>query len=170
MQKSLLALKICALLLLSSWTTPTAFGQVDTLQGQVRDKETREVVMGATLHFSQNHHRVDSTRTDYRGQYTIALAPGTYEVEVGYVGCRPQTYTTVIAAGALTRQDFELDIWKDISLILVNVRYINIPIIDVGGHEGVNSTSVNRRSIEGGPHKRIDEIVRNTAAGLSRGH
>ncbi len=62
-----------------------AFAQT-TLGGKIIDAETGEELIGANVTLLQNGHFVTGTRTDFDGNYKLRIEPGTYDVEVTYIG------------------------------------------------------------------------------------
>lgn len=68
--------------------------QSATLNGQITDKDSQEPLISATIQVGQK-----GTLTDFDGNYSISLNPGTHQLTVRYVGYETQTQTIEIQAG-----------------------------------------------------------------------
>ncbi|MCB9040000.1 MAG: TonB-dependent receptor [Lewinellaceae bacterium] len=81
-----------------------------TLQGKVTDQETGEPILFGSVALYKNGVLTTGTETDFDGNYNFTeLDPGTYDVEVSYVGYAKQRTTGVKAlAGKANRLDIEL--------------------------------------------------------------
>jgi outer membrane receptor for ferrienterochelin and colicin len=85
----------------------TASAQENTvLQGKVLDATSGEPLIGAQVVVAGTDM---GSVTDVDGQYRLQLAPGTYDLDVQYLGYAAKTVTgIVVAAGAPTFQDVAL--------------------------------------------------------------
>ncbi|MCB9296128.1 MAG: TonB-dependent receptor [Lewinellaceae bacterium] len=81
-----------------------------TLQGSVKDQETGEPILFGSVALYKNGVLSTGTETDFDGNYNFTeLDPGTYEVEVSYVGYAKQRVTGVkVLAGKANKLDIEL--------------------------------------------------------------
>ena len=70
------------------------FAQNATLQGKVTDGTTGEALPGVTVKAGNA-----GAATDLDGQYSIALAPGSYEVSFTFIGYETKTQPVRLAAG-----------------------------------------------------------------------
>ncbi len=82
------------------------FAQKGTLRGKIIDKENAETLIGATI-------VVDGTTigasSDFDGNYSLSLDPGTYNIRVSYVSYEPQIFEGIkIAAGEVTLLNAQL--------------------------------------------------------------
>ncbi|MEO1624471.1 MAG: carboxypeptidase-like regulatory domain-containing protein, partial [Bacteroidota bacterium] len=70
------------------------WAQQGTIRGTVSDKSTGEVLMFSNV-VVKGTDPIIGGQTDLDGNYTIKLAPGTYDLEFSYVGYTTQTVTGV---------------------------------------------------------------------------
>ena len=137
------------------------------LQGKVTDKDSGEELFGANVVVTQNTIFIVGVSADLDGNYSIVLAPGTYDVEVSYLGLPNKRITgVVVKAGQVNKLDVSLE--EDhfgINLNEVIVTEYNIPLI-----EQDNTTSgkvITREDIRNLPTKNISALAA-TSAGLTR--
>ena len=77
------------------------------LYGKVRDSETGESLIGATLYVSDTR---SGTATDYDGEYQMVLSPGTHLITVDCMGMKERQYNlTILSDGRL-----DIDLQKEI--------------------------------------------------------
>ena len=89
MKKLLLfALLLCA--------TLYTFAQQVELKGVVRDAITSETLIQATVRIGETGSQ--GTVTDFDGNYSLMLDPGSYEVVVSYIGYESQTVTVTLSS------------------------------------------------------------------------
>lgn len=141
----------------------TAIIAQTSLYGKVIDKELGEAIIGANVVLKKNGVFETGSDTDFDGNYSITnLDPGTYDVEVSYVGFPTQRITDVIvAAGKGTRLDVELEsegVELDLKIVVTGYK---VPLIDVDN----TSTGgfVTAEQIQRLPSKNINAIVANVA-------
>jgi len=150
-------LLLLSILLLGS----TAITAQTSLYGKVTDKETGEGVIGANVVLKKNGVFETGSDTDLDGNYSVTnIDPGTYDVEVSYVGFPTQRITGVIvAAGKGTRLDIGME--AGIELTEVIVTGYKVPLIDKDN----TSTGgfVTAEQIQRLPTKSINAIVANVA-------
>ena len=111
----------------------TAIIAQTSLYGKIIEKETGEAIIGANVVLKKNGVFETGSDTDFDGNYSLTnLDPGTYDIEVSYVGFPTQRITDVIvAAGKGTRLDVELEsegIELDLKIVVTGYK---IPLIDV---------------------------------------
>ncbi|MCB9282794.1 MAG: carboxypeptidase regulatory-like domain-containing protein [Lewinellaceae bacterium] len=140
----------------------TAIIAQTSLYGKITEKESGDVVIGANVVLKKNGVFETGSDTDFDGNYSITnLDPGTYDVEVSYVGFPTQRITdVVIAAGKGTRLDVALEA-EGIELNTVIVTGYKVPLIDKDN----TSTGgfVTAEQIQKLPSKSINAIVANVA-------
>lgn len=140
----------------------TAIVAQTSLYGKIIEKETGDAVIGANVVLKKNGVFVTGSDTDFDGNYSITnLDPGTYDVEVSYVGYPTQRITSVvIAAGKGTKLDVDLEN-EGIELNTVVVTGYKVPLIDKDN----TSTGgfVTAEQIQRLPTKNINAIVANVA-------
>lgn len=84
---------------LLSFSTLFTFAQDLELKGVVRDAVTQETLIQASVLIGDSGSK--GTVTDFDGNYSILLAPGTYEVIVRYIGYKEQRQTVTLSGGSL---------------------------------------------------------------------
>ncbi|GAA4306053.1 TonB-dependent receptor [Nibribacter koreensis] len=91
------------LLINTAWV---AYGQQGTLTGKVKDGKTGEGLIGAVVSVTGSSV---ATPTDYEGNFTLPLKPGTYSITATYVSYTPFTQGNVtITAGQTTSLNLNL--------------------------------------------------------------
>lgn len=78
------------------------FAQDTVLKGQIFDVDGKEPLFGATVKIEDR-----GTTSDFDGNYLITLTPGTYDVEVSYVGYETMRQSITVSKG-INQQDFTL--------------------------------------------------------------
>ena len=133
-----------------------------SLYGKITEKDSGEPVIGANIVLKKSGVFETGSDTDFDGNYSLAnIDPGTYDIEVSYVGFPTQKITGVIvAAGRGTRLDVALEA-EGIELGTVIVTGYKIPLIDKDN----TSTGgfVTAEQIQRLPTKSINAIVANVA-------
>ncbi len=80
-----------------------------TLEGNVFDKESKENIPFATIQITKNGVFIQGVNTDLEGKYKVNLDPGTYDLEVSFVGYTTQTlYGVQVLAGKINKVDIPL--------------------------------------------------------------
>lgn len=80
--------------------------QTGTLSGTVVDENTKETIIGATVFVKET---AQGTLTDFDGNYTLNVAPGTYTVEIKYISYADFVKEGVtITAGSNTKVDVNM--------------------------------------------------------------
>jgi len=102
-----------------------------TLQGKATDKETGEPILFGSVAIYKNGVLATGTETDFDGNYNFTeLDPGTYDVEVTYVGYAKQRVTGVkVLAGKANKLDIELSS-EGIVLDEVVVTEYRVPLVE----------------------------------------
>lgn len=77
--------------------------QKATLKGFITDESTQEPLIAATISLGST-----GTITDFDGSYSLEVDPGTYTIEVSYVGFTSTSNTVELSAGANQTMDFAL--------------------------------------------------------------
>lgn len=77
--------------------------QSATLTGQITDKDNQDPLISATIQVGQQ-----GTLSDFDGNYTISVNPGTHQLTVRYVGYETRTQTIEIKAGEVLNINVEL--------------------------------------------------------------
>ncbi|MCB9286658.1 MAG: TonB-dependent receptor [Lewinellaceae bacterium] len=102
-----------------------------TLQGKVTDKETGEPILFGSVALYKNGVLTTGTETDFDGNFNFTeLDPGTYDVEVTYVGYARQRVTGVkVLAGKANKLDIELSA-EGVVLDEVVVTEYRVPLVE----------------------------------------
>jgi len=84
-------------------------GQNTSLAGKIQDSETGEELIGANVTLYKNGVLTTGASTDFTGNYSMNLDPGTYDVEVSYIGYAPKRIVSVVVqAGRANKLDVQL--------------------------------------------------------------
>ncbi len=83
--------------------------QATSIAGKITDSETGEELIGANVSLYKGGVLSTGASTDFTGNYSIKVDPGTYDVEVSYIGYAPIRITSVIIqAGRANKLDVQL--------------------------------------------------------------
>ena len=97
------------LILLAVCISGALSAQSTSLAGKITDRETGEELIGGNVTLYLNGVLATGAATDFTGNYSINVDPGTYDVEVSYIGYSPQRVTGVtIRSGQANRLDLQL--------------------------------------------------------------
>ena len=81
-----------------------------TIYGKISDKETGEEVIGASIVLTKNGVFVTGAASDFDGNYSFPVDPGTYDMKVSYTGYPEKQINGIVAkAGQGTKVDVELE-------------------------------------------------------------
>lgn len=135
-----------------------------TLEGKVSDGETKEAILFGTVALYKNDVLTDGGETDIDGNYFFAnLEPGTYDVEVSYVGYTTERQVGVIInAGRTNRLDFKLT--TGVLVDEVVITSYKVPLIEIDNTS--SGGTVTAEKIRTLPTKNINALAA-TTAGLS---
>ncbi|MEM1319052.1 MAG: carboxypeptidase regulatory-like domain-containing protein [Bacteroidota bacterium] len=141
-----------------------------SIYGKIKDADADgEGLIGANVALFENGVLVAGQSTDFDGNYKIDIDPGTYDIEVSYVGYPTKRTTGVLVkAGQATKLDIELgagDEGTGITLSDVIVTAYKVPLI-----EQDNTTSgqtITGEQIRNLPTKDVTALAAQ-AAGLSQ--
>lgn len=107
------------ILLLSLLLTPTLIAQNYTVSGTIRDKDTKEILIGVPIVVKNQESKGVNSGID--GRYSLSLPKGKYTLLVHYMGCEDQ--------------EIEINLNKDI------IRNVDLKQSSVGLQEIVVSTN-----------------------------
>lgn len=156
----------CLLLLFALLLVGASIQAQTSLSGKVTDEETKEPILFGNVVLYKNGVLITGTDTDDQGNYSFStIDPGTYEVEVTYVGYQTQRITGVkVLAGKANRLDVQLSTGGGVVLDQVVVVEYRVPLI-----EQDNTTSggvITSEQIRNLPTRNINALAA-TTAGLS---
>lgn len=115
----------CAMIL----GTVMTWGQT-SVSGNVIDEDTKEGLIGANVILYQEGKYIEGAITDFDGHYQLAIDPGTYKVEVSYLGYAAKKLSNVeIKKGENKSLDFSLSIGSGIDLDVVVVKSYRKPLV-----------------------------------------
>ncbi len=134
-----------------------------SLSGKITDVDTGEELIGANVTIIQNGNFVTGTSTDFDGNYKVNLDPGSYDIEIVYVGFPPKKITGVIITA---EQDNSLNISLGGSIELVACPSIIYTIRLISKDNTTSETTLYSENIKTSPHKNINTIAGN-APGIS---
>ena len=127
-----------------------------SLSGRITDVDTGEELIGASVTVSKDGKFSIHTATDFNGNYRINLDPGTYDLEVSYIGFTPYKITGVLVKAG---QQNQLDITigsGGIDLDCVVVTEYKNPIIQKDNCSSggvVTSSKIRKRPSKNRAHK-----------------
>jgi len=139
------------------------FGQT-TIEGKVTDQITGEPILFGSVALFKNDVLLTGTESDLDGNYIFSgIDPGTYDIEVSYVGYAPTRVAGVVAqAGQINKVD--ITITEGLTLATATIVEYTKPLINFD-----NTTSggtVTADQIRSLPTKNITAIAA-TTAGIS---
>ena len=133
-----------------------------SLSGKITDKDTGEELIGANIVMEKNGSFAAGSSTDFDGNYSISVDPGTYDITFSYIGSPDNKITSVIVkAGQANRLDVQLGGEEGVLLDVVVVTEYKVPLI-----EQDNTTSggvVTSEQIKNLPTKNINALAAQTA-------
>ena len=147
------------LLVAASATAQTA------LQGKVTEEENGEPVIFANVVILKDGVQKTIVSTDFDGNYSVSpIDPGTYDVEVSYVGLAKKiTQNVQVSAGKITVLDLEM-VAEGLVIEGVEIVAYEVPLVEQDNTtQGATITSENIRQL---PTRNINALAA-TTAGLS---
>ena len=141
-----------------------SFGQT-SLEGNITDKETGEPILFGTVAVYKGTSLITGTETDLDGNYYLStIDPGTYDLEVSYVGYTTMRQTGVIVLGGkVNRINFEIS-QEGILMEEVVISEYKAPLIELD--QTTSGGTVTSEKIKNLPSKSVNAIA-STTAGLS---
>ena len=135
-----------------------------SIYGKVTAEESGEELIYANIVLNKNGVFATGASTDFEGNYSIPVDPGTYEVKISYTGFPDRVITgVVVKAGQGTKLDIQLS--EGIDLTTVVVTGYKVPLIEQDNTtQGGTLTSDQIRNL---PTKNITALAA-TTAGLSQ--
>ncbi|HNG88879.1 MAG TPA: carboxypeptidase regulatory-like domain-containing protein, partial [Saprospiraceae bacterium] len=98
------------------------------LVGKVNEASVQEELIGATIKVMQGKNLVRGGITDYKGDYSMLLAPGIYDLEISYTGFTPTRISGVrVQQGRINVCNAEMS--AGTVLEEVTVRSYKVPLI-----------------------------------------
>jgi outer membrane receptor protein involved in Fe transport len=136
-----------------------------TIEGKLTDTNTGETIIFGAVKLYRGGVFISGAESDLDGNYFFSnVQPGTYDIEVEYVGYATQRQTNiVIRAGKTNRADFKLSNDENILKEVQIVDYV-VPLIEIDNTtQGATVTAEKIRSL---PTKNVNAIAA-TSAGIS---
>jgi len=153
--------KHITLFILCMFLSTIILGQTQ-LQGKVTEDATGEPVLFGTVALYKGGVLITGTETDFDGNYFFSdIDPGTYDVEVSYVGLQKQRITGVVAkAGKVTPLNFKMKEEGELIDVIEVVGY-KVPLIEMDNT--TSGATLTAENIEALPTKAISAIAATTA-------
>lgn len=141
-----------------------AFSQT-TIQGKVTEEATGEAVLFATIALYKNDVLMSGTESDFDGNYSFSdIDPGTYDIEVSFLGLVTQRIKGVIAkAGKVNLVNV---VMKEESQLLDVIDIVDYKVPLVEFDNTTQGKALTAESIQNLPTKNISAIAA-TSAGVS---
>jgi TonB-dependent receptor len=132
-----------------------------TLKGKVFDKDSKEGLPGANVTIKGTS---TGTASDLNGAFTITnVPPGTYTLQVSYVGYQTKTATVTVSNDATTVQDFAL------TSVTIQGQEFVVTAQAVGQMQAINQQLASNKIANMVSEERIQELPDfNAAAAISR--
>ena len=131
-----------------------------TLAGKVTDGGTGEELISASIVITKNGTFIQGDVTDFDGNFSIRVDPGTYDVEISYTGYQTQRITDIIATeGNATKVDMQLNsgvVTKEV--VIVGYK---VPLIKQD--ETSQGRTVTSEQIKNLPTRNINAVAAATA-------
>jgi len=136
------------------------FAQKGTITGTI--SEEGEPLIGASILIVGTS---TGTVTDFDGNYTIAVDPGTYTLEVSYTGYTPSQQTVTVVSGQTTTTDFSLSqgVLVD-EVVVIGTRASNRTNTDAA--VPIDVINVEKLSIAA-PQSSLNSLLHNTTPSFS---
>lgn len=143
-----------------------AFSQT-TIQGKISEEDTGEAVLFATIALYKNDVLMQGAESDFDGNYSFSdIDPGTYDIEVTFLGLQTQRITGIIAkAGKVNLVNVSM---KEESVLIEGVEIVGYEIPLVEFDNTTQGKALTSENIQALPTKNIGAIAA-TSAGVSLG-
>jgi len=148
------------------FTSSVVFSQT-SIQGKIKEEATGDAVLFATIALYKNDVLMQGVESDFDGNYSFSdIDPGTYDIEVTYLGLQTQRITGIIAkAGKVNVADFVMK-EEGVLVDLVEIKGYKVPLVEFDNT--TQGKSITSESIQALPTKNIGAIAA-TSAGVSLG-
>ncbi len=136
-----------------------------SLTGKITDKDTGEEMIAANIEVLKNGVLIQGETTDIDGNYSLRIAPGTYDLKVTYTGYVDHLVTGVIAnAGQNTKVDVQLNTGGAVLEDLMTLEY-KVPLANKDITRSADTyTSEQIRNL---PTRNINDVAAATSSGAS---
>lgn len=133
----------------------SVLAQTGELAGQITDAETGEELIGVNVIIRGTSF---GASTDIYGRYVIQnIRPGTYNIEISYIGFERRLYTDIsVEANERTQLNVQLReqvLSAEDDIVIIGER----PIFDI--EQSSTTSRVSRDEIQAAPLRQIDEVV-----------
>ena len=138
-----------------------------SIHGKVTDEETGEELLYANIVLNKNGVYVTGGSTDFEGNYSIPLDPGTYDLKISYTGYPDHEITDIIVIGG---QETKLDISMAPGVELsccYGCFYWIVPLINQ--EDTSTGKTITSEQIRNEPNKNVNELLLSTP-GVSIGN
>jgi len=110
-------------------STDAARGSMVQLYGKIREKESGEALLGATIYFPE---RETGVITDQYGQFQVVLPAGTHQVSIHSMGMKVKQYNLAIYTDGRLDVEMETEIIPINEVVITTERYENVSGIQMG--------------------------------------
>jgi hypothetical protein len=152
-------------LLLSIFALVLAVGAIaqSTVQGKVIDATTGEPILFGNVSLLKNGVIISGSDTDLDGNYIISADPGTYDLEVSYVGYSTQRIEGVLLpAGKVIEQDIQMS--QGVIADEIVITGYKVPLIELDNTTTGNTVTAEQIRVL--PSKNLN-LIAATSAGAS---
>jgi len=136
-----------------------------SIQGKIKEEATGEAVLFATIALYKNDVLMQGAESDFDGNYSFSdIDPGTYDIEVSYIGLQTQRITGIVAkAGKVNVANFEMK-EEGVLVDVIEIKGYKVPLVEFDNTtQGKALTSENIQNL---PTKNIAAIAA-TSAGVT---
>ena len=137
------------------------FGQT-SLDGKVTDTESGEAILFGNVALYKNGNLITGTDTDFDGNYVLSnIDPGTYDLEVSFVGYTPKRVTGVVVyAGKSNKLNVEISSGVTLDIGAEIIEY-KVPLIEQDNTS--QGGTITAEEIKNLPTRNINSLVSRTA-------
>ena len=130
-----------------------------SIHGKILDKKTNEPLIGCSIAVRNS---TEGTFTEFDGSYELQLKPGTYEIEVSYVGYKTVTQKVVIRNEETIAFNSALEADNQAIESVMKIGYASAKPEDMTG----SITQISGNEINSKPVLGVDKALQGKAAGV----
>ncbi len=135
--------------------------QGSSIYGKVTAEKTGEELIDANIVINKKGILVTGGSSDFEGNYSIPVDPGTYDMKVSYTGYPEHEITDIIVVGGQgNKQDISVKQGIDIIEVVGCLRFWTVPLIDQENTSSGNTIISDQIRQE--PNKEINELLLST--------
>jgi len=130
-----------------------------SIYGKATDAETAEELIYANIELYKNDVFVVGATTDFEGNFSIPLDPGTYNLKITYTAYPEKLITGIIIKAG---QTIKLDIQLEYGIQLCNFQVISSSHPLIYQDDTTSGRTITSEKTHNQPSKNINEIIQNT--------